>query len=322
MSKISHLLEMIITLQYKGLTTASELAETLEVDKKTIYRYINSLNKANIPVYTKKGRYGGFYIDEEFYMKPSKLSEEELQSLLMATKILTEENGFIAEKNLQSAVSKIKSMCINNNDELKILNDSGCFKMNEIGNSQGMEDKVSKINYAINRGRTISINYFSINKNNLTVRKVDPYTLLFREGAWYIIGYCHMKDTIETFKLSRIKTIKATNEIYMIPHTFSLKDYLNNNWSVFKGEKIKVIIKFDKNISEFIKDGMWHISQQIEELQNGDVLLSIYLDDTDEIKKWILGIGKDAEVVEPKSLREEIKMEIEQIYKKYQKSYL
>ncbi|WML35995.1 HTH domain-containing protein [Clostridium sp. OS1-26] len=54
MSKISHLLEMIITLQYKGLTTASELAETLEVDKKTIYRYINSLNKANIPVYTKK----------------------------------------------------------------------------------------------------------------------------------------------------------------------------------------------------------------------------------------------------------------------------
>lgn len=317
MSKISHLLEMIITLQYKGLTTASELAETLEVDKKTIYRYINSLNKANIPVYTKKGRYGGFYIDQEFYMKPSKLSEEELQALLMATKILTEENGFIAEKSLQSAVSKIKSMCINDDDELKCLNDNGCFKIGEIGNLQGMEDKISKINYAINRGRTVSINYFSINKNNLTVRKVDPYTLLFREGAWYIIGYCHMNDTIETFKLSRIKTIKATNEIYMIPHTFSLKDYLNNNWGVFRGKKTKVVIKFDKSISEFIKDGRWHISQQIEELEDGDVLLSMYLDDTDELKKWIIGIGKDAEVLEPKSLREEIKMEIGQIYKKY-----
>ncbi|MBV7272309.1 YafY family transcriptional regulator [Clostridiaceae bacterium UIB06] len=317
MSKISHLLEMIITLQYKGLTTAADLAEALEVDKKTIYRYINSLNKANIPVHTKKGRYGGFYIDKEFYMKPSKLSEEELQALLMATQILTEKNGFVLEKNLQTAVSKIKNICINDNEELKCLNETGFFRMNEIGNLQDLEDKISKINYAINRGRSISINYFSLNRSSLTVKKVDAYNLLFREGGWYIIGYCHMNNTVETFKLSRIKTLKVTEEIYMIPRTFSLKEYLNNNWGVFKGEKIKVSIKFDKNVSDFIKNGKWHINQQIEDQEDGSILLNLYLDDTEEIKNWVMSLGKYAEIVEPKKLRDELKMEIEQIYKKY-----
>jgi Predicted transcriptional regulator len=317
MSKISHLLEMIITLQYKGLTTASELAETLEVDKKTIYRYISSLNQANIPVHTKKGRYGGFYIDQEFYMKPSKLSEEEIQSLLMATQILTEENGFIQEKDLQRAVSKIKSFCVNDNSELKCLNDNGDFKINEIGSLQNLEDKISKINYSMSRGRSLSLNYFSINKNSLTIRKVDPYNLIFKSGAWYIIGHCHMKEQVETFKVSRIKNLKITDEIYMRPHTFQLKDYLENYWGLFKGEKTKITIKFDKDVDSFIRDTKWHTNQEIKSLEDGSVLFSVYIDDTDDVKNWIMSFGKNAEVIEPDHLRDEIKQEIEEMFKKY-----
>ncbi len=69
MSKISHILQLLIILQYKEFVTAGELSDFLMVDKKTIYRYINSLNLANIPIHAKKGRYGGFYIDKNFYMK-------------------------------------------------------------------------------------------------------------------------------------------------------------------------------------------------------------------------------------------------------------
>lgn len=317
MSKISHLLEMIITLQYKGLTTASELAETLEVDKKTIYRYINSLNMANIPVHTKKGRYGGFYIDEEFYMKPSKLSEEELQSLLIASQILTEENGFIHEKNLQRAIAKVKSLSVNDDNELKNLNDNGCFKINEIGSLQSFEDKVSKINYAMSRGRALNISYFSMNKNSVDVGNLDVYNLIFREGAWYVIGYFHRKDSIETFKVSRIKSLKTTDEIYMRPHDFFLKDYLKSNLELFRGDKIKVTIKFNEEVASFIKDGKWHISEELKDLQDGSVLFTVYLDETDEMKKWIMGFGKSAEVVEPQELREDIKKELEEMYKRY-----
>lgn len=317
MSKISHLIELMITLQYKGLTTASELAESLNVDKKTIYRYVNSLNEANIPVRTKKGRYGGFYIDEEFYMKSVKLSCKELESLLMAAEILTKENGFIREKELKTAVSKIKNLAVNENEELKFINANSNFNIRQAGNLESLDDKISKINYAINKGRSLSINYFSINKNNLTIKKIDPYDLIFRMGLWYLIGYCHSTDSIEILKVSRIQSLKTTNEIYIKPHNFSLKDYLDNFWAVFNGDKIKVIIKFCSQISDFIKSGKWHINQKITDLEDGSVMLEMYLNNTDDIKSWVFSFGKYAEVIEPDELRKEIKKELEDVYVKY-----
>lgn len=317
MSKISHLLEMIITLQYKGLTTASELADTLGVDKKTIYRYINSLNEANIPIHTKKGRYGGFYIDKEFYMKPSKLNEEELQSLLMASHVLTEENGFVGEKSLKTAIEKIKSLCINEDNQLKYLNDSGSFNANEIGSLQSLEDKIAKINYAMSRGRTLSLNYLSLNKNNLTIEKLDCYNLIFREGAWHAIGYNHRKDSVQTFRVSRISSLKITDEIYMRPYNFSLKDYIRDNWGSFKEGKIKVTIKFSEEAVPLIKSGKWHISEELEILEDGSVLFNLYVDETGELKNWVIGFGRNAELIEPQQLREEIKQELAEMCKKY-----
>lgn len=317
MSKISHLIEVIITLQYKGLTTASELAESLDVDKKTIYRYINSLNEANIPVHTKKGRYGGFYIDEEFYMKPAKLSCEELESLLMAAEILTKENGFVREKELKTAISKIKNLVVNKNEELKFMNMNSNFNIRQAGNLESLDDKISKINCAINKGRSLSINYFSINKSNLTIKKIDPYDLIFRMGSWYLIGYCHMTDSVETLKVSRIQSLKTINEIYIKPHDFSLKDYLDNFWSVFNGEKIRISIKFCSQISDFIKSGKWHINQKITDLEDGSVILEMYLNNIADIKPWVLSFGKYAEVIEPNELRKEIKKELKDVYIKY-----
>ncbi|MCY6484451.1 HTH domain-containing protein [Clostridium aestuarii] len=119
MSKLSHLLELIIMLQRKELTTASEIAEIFNVDKKTIYRYVEALKAANIPVESKKGRYGGFSINKDFYIKYPKLDSKELEALLMAAKMLTREKGFFYADELQSAVMKIKNTVVNNKDEFK-----------------------------------------------------------------------------------------------------------------------------------------------------------------------------------------------------------
>ncbi|OAA84893.1 helix-turn-helix transcriptional regulator [Clostridium ljungdahlii] len=317
MSKISNLLEIIIMLQYKGLTTASELSEILEVDKKTIYRYIRNLNEASVPIYTIKGRNGGFYIDQNFYIKPSNLSENELEALLMAEEILTSKNGFVYEKDLKNAIFKVKSINVNKNKDLSKINSNKNFSINYVGSMENLEDKISKINYSMSRGRSLSINYFSVNKNNLTMRKIDPYDLIFKEGDWYIIGYCHMKGDIRSFKLNRVKNLKISKDIYMRPHTFSLKEYLDKNWGIFMGDKIKVVIKFSEKEAAFIKDTTWHIHQHIDQLKGGKILFTIYLNELEDIKKWILSFGKNAEVIEPIELRKNIKKELEELYKRY-----
>ncbi|MBP2032782.1 putative DNA-binding transcriptional regulator YafY [Clostridium algifaecis] len=317
MSKFSHLLEIILTLQYKELVTASELSETLKVDKKTIYRYIDSLNKANIPVHTVKGRYGGFYIDKNFYMKPFNLTKEELKSLIMSTYLLTKENGFIYENQLKDAVCKIKQLSLNNSEEFNDFRDTGLFSLELIGNEESLEEKISKINISMNRGRSLSIDYFSINKNDSSMVKVDPYNLIFKEGSWYVIGYCDVKNDVDVFDLTRIKSLKITKDVYMRPHNFSLNEFLNKNCCTFNENKTKVVIKFTGKSVAFIKSCKWHINQHIKELSKDSILFTIYLDGTDDVKAWILGFGKDAEIIEPLYLRNEIKQEIDELNEKY-----
>lgn len=317
MSKISNLLEIIIMLQYKGLTTASQLSEILEVDKKTIYRYIKNLNEAYVPIHTKKGRNGEFYIDKNFYIKSSNLNENEFKALLMAEEILTEKNGFIYEKDLKNAISKVKNVNTNENEDLNGISVNKDFSINYVGSMENLESKISKINYSMSRGRSLNINYFSINKNNLTMRKVDPYDLIFKEGNWYIIGYCHMKGDIRNFKLNRVKSLKISNDIYMRPHTFSLKEYLEKNWGAFMGDKIKVVIKFSEKEADFIKDTTWHIHQHIVDLEDGSILFIMYLNQMEDVKEWVMGFGINAEVIEPIGLRNDIKRELEELYKKY-----
>lgn len=317
MSKLSHLMEMVITLQHKKLTTASELSDILEVDKKTIYRYINTLISANVPIHTKKGRYGGFYIDEGFYMKFPSLSKEEMQALLMSSKILTKSNGFIYENQLMSAVEKIKRTCIDNNIDFDDLENNASFKIDNIGSLEKLNDKISKINYSISKGRAIIISYYSINKNKLSVRKIEPYTVMFKEGDWYVIGYCHAKEEVRTFKISRIKSIDNTSDIYMKPTNFSLKEYLKNNWEVFIGGEQEVVIRFDTATADFIKQSKWNANQQISDNLDGSIIFRVFVNELDEVKDWVMGFGNHAEVIAPGTLRGEIKYEIQELSKKY-----
>lgn len=319
MSKLAHLLEIIVMLQYKPLTSASELSEILGVDKKTIYRYIDSLNEANIPVRTKKGRYGGFHIDEKFCMKPGKLSKNEIEALMMATEILTNENGFYYEFELKNAVSKIMSTELNLNVELQDLKDLEEFKIKNIGCSNKLDKKIAEINFAMQRGKTINIDYYSINKNDITVHKVDSYNLLFSKGSWYMAGYSYFSDRIEIFNLSRINKVEITNEIYMKPSSFSLEEYWDKNITVFREEQKEVKIRFCGKAISTIKKGIWCENQEIEEYEDGSVMLHMYVEDIGEIKKWIMGFGSDAEIIEPQELRTEIMDDIKLLVKKYEK---
>ncbi|PRR79106.1 HTH domain protein [Clostridium liquoris] len=316
MSKIAHLIEVLITLQYKKLTTASELAQVLKVDKKTIYRYINNLNLANVPIHTIKGRYGGFYIDETFYMKPPKLNFQELQSIIAIEQSI-EDSNFPLKRDLRNAVAKIKSICLKDDKELEEKLEGSSIKLYNLGDTLRLDEKIDKINYSMERGRTLDIEYFTINKNTLYEENVDPYNLIFKDGDWYIVGYSHDEDKVKVYRLSRIRNIDITNDIYMKPKTFSLNDFLTNSWGVFNGEKQLVKVKFSKNVAELIRKVKWSSTQEIEDLDDGSMILKFYIDELGDIKTWILGFGGEAEVIEPLSLRADINEEIKKLLNIY-----
>lgn len=317
MSKISHLMQLLLTLQHKKFTTASELAETLNVDKKTIYRYISNLNLANIPIHTKKGRYGGFYIDEEFYMKTPKLTLEELHAILVAEEIIDCNGEFPLKKDLKNAVIKIKTTCIGEHEDLENIYKSHKFDLNKVGCKLNLDEKIEYINTSMDKGRSLNIKYVCENKNEIRENTIDPYNLIYKDGEWFIICYCHENNKVEALRLSKIYEFKIVNFIFIKPRDFSLNKYLKEQWAVFSGEKILVKIRFNSSVSKFIKEIKWSPNQTIEDERDGRVILSLFLDDIGDIKSWILGFGGEAEVLEPGSLRKEIGKEIDKLINFY-----
>lgn len=302
MSKLAHLAEILITLQYKNFVTALELSEILGVDKKTVYRYIDNLIEANIPIQTRKGRNGGIYLEESFFMKSPRLTIEELESLLLAEKILTKENGFAYENTLKSAVGKVKNI-----SQLKIDKKLGNGIMENLNN---IDDKLYNIILSIEKGRAIEIEYLTVAKDRLVKAKVDPYTVIYRMGEWHLIGYEQNTSVVKSFYVRLISKIKNTNMVFIKPADFSLGNFIKDYFGVFYGNKTEVKIKFNESLKSLISHAKWHASQEIQEMEDGSLILSIFLDELSEIKNWVMAFGSAAEVIEPLQLREEIKQEI------------
>lgn len=318
MNKFARMLNIMIHLQSNRKMKAQELAQILNTNVKTIYRDIDSLRAADVPIESEPGRYGGYYIPEYFYFKMPRLNSQEIAVLLFAGEILTKENGFMYEQYFKSALSKIKN----------------CIRLEDIAVS---EDKLSSISYKIDtlktklwennfyiiersivQRKTLEVEYYTLSRNKISKRLLDPYHLIYKKGAWYLIAYCHWREAIKIFRVDRIKSIKETKQTFLPQKDFSLTDYLKHSWQITRGKKWKVKVCFFESAARFVKEVKWLPTQKIEELEDGSIIFTAKVSGLLEIKKWILSFGSCAKVLEPEVLRNEIISEIKktnEIYK-------
>lgn len=171
---------------------------------------------------------------------------------------------------------------------------------------------------AISKLNTISIKYHSLSSEQSTTRLVNPYHLFHHQGVWYFCGYCHKRKEIRDFALDRIQLCSLTNNTFSIPENFHADEYLQRAFRMIKGDTIKIKIRFDAYQAKWIRERIWHPTQIIEELPNGELLLTLEAD-SHEIKQWVLSYGIHAEIIEPDSLRKEIQQDLSVTLKKYAK---
>jgi predicted DNA-binding transcriptional regulator YafY len=155
-----------------------------------------------------------------------------------------------------------------------------------------------------------------LSSNETRERKVDPYHIYNFQGVWYFCGYCHLRKEIRDFALDRIVDIKILGERFEIQRDFNLKDYLNRAFRIYKGDTQRIKIWFDSYQSRWIKERIWHETQEIEELGNGEVILTIE-GNIEEIKRWVMSYGSHCRVIEPETLKKEIEEEIKRLNELY-----
>lgn len=209
----SRLFKIVYYLLDKGKSTAPELAEKFEVSIRTIYRDLDAISAAGIPIYAMQGKGGGISLLQDYILDKSLLSDQEKEKILMALQ------GIIATEDTKAdeLLSKLGGIF-----QTKIQDWIEVDFSDWIKNTPN-QDVFNTIKGAIFTKNTIKFSYFGSN-GSFSKRTAEPIKLVFKSKDWYLYGFCLLKNDFRFFKLTRIKDLEVLAETFTrdVPHTHSM----------------------------------------------------------------------------------------------------
>lgn len=295
-------------LHEKGMVTAQELATDLRTSRRTIYRYMEQLRREGFGVEACPGSSGGFrVVDKSCEGSPSIFSDEEALALMIAGLAVAEHNLLPNSDKLESALERIRDTLTPEQwSEIQETMPNVSIMVGKLYCREDTERWLDCITEAIASRQSLMVNYHSFNRDQADTRKIDPYHLLFQGGAWYVLGYCHLRCEIRTFRVDRIRDLHVLPEEFERPRSFSLNAYLGAAWGIMKGDRCKIKVLFYPPASRLIVEGVWHPSQQVTVQPDHTVVFEAVVDGLEEVERWILTFGDGAEVLEPAELRRRV----------------
>ena len=312
------MVELHYLLGRRRYPNARELAERFEVHIRTIYRDIEYMrDQMRAPIDFDPEHNGYYYTEEGYEFCAARLTEGELLSVFLAGKVLDQYRGTPYYGLLESAFEKIQiflpeTVTIN----LSFAAEALSFAVGPVRTPE--TEIFQQVAQAVSDHETLSIEYFTQSRNELTERKVDPYHVLNFRGDWYLIGYCHWRKAMRDFAITRIRSVEETGEYFEMLEGFDLDAYLKQGFGIEKGgAPTDVAIWFDPYQARWIREKTWDANEEKEEQEDGSLVLRMRVPVTGELKRWILSYGRHARVLEPEELREEMGEEVERMVGNY-----
>jgi len=296
----SRLFEIIYLLLNKKRVTAKELAERFDVSSRTIYRDIDTISLAGIPIYTEKGKGGGISLLPEFVLNKSILTEQEQGEILSALQGLSQ----IQSPNSDPVLQKLST--IFNKTAAKWL------EVDFSDWSFEREDYWGSFKNAILQKKVAEFDYYSTYSEK-THRRVEPIQLWFKSKSWYLKAYDLDKNDLRLFKLTRIRTLAITEEVFSERDFLAITDNDSNSSKHKPDVHLRLLIK-----SEMAYRVLDEFSGYVEEQKpDGSYIISICWPEDNWIYGTILSFGEHIEVLEPQHVREIIQKKARKIYEQH-----
>jgi predicted DNA-binding transcriptional regulator YafY len=236
----SRVLTVLELLQSRPSITGPELAARLEMDVRTVRRYITHLQDVGIPVEANIGRYGGYRLRPGFKLPPLMLNEEEATAIvlgLLASTWLGVEQSPVAVEGALAKVSRVLPLQARERLEA-VASRLVLFSYDQPGRPNA--SLLIKLSEAIGQQQRIAVEYRSY-YDQVTQRKVEPYSVVGWRGHWYLVGYCCLRQDFRTFRLDRIQQVSLLTESFERAENFDYQAYLKERYSeVPGGYSIKV----------------------------------------------------------------------------------
>lgn len=267
-SPTMRLLAVLELLETYGSVSGPELARRLEVDARTVRRYIVTLQDMGIPVAAERGPYGSYRLERGSRLPPLIFNDSEASAIILGLIAIRQMNFPIDVAAVEGAFAKIERLLpenlfwyINDLKELIKIHNPYYFSTIQISHS----DFVLLLGQAIQKRKRTVLTYSS-KDGKKTVREVDLYGLVLVGGQWYTAGYCHLRENLRVFRLDRLLSIAKTEKDFDRPESFDLLNYvLGSIKQVQKGFDVEIVLKTSIEEARRLLASEVHLLEPIDE---------------------------------------------------------
>lgn len=297
----TRLFSIIFLLQSRGTLKANELAEELGVSERTVHRYMGMLDEMGIPIYSERGPYGGFSLVRGYKLPPLVFTPEEATVLYLGAELVQDIWGASYRDAAVAARAKLdnvlpEALLQEVKQAQRGLVVTGWFRRDYGPWAPVLDD----LHRCVARRRQVQLVYQSFHQE-VTRRTVDPYALALQWGHWYLVGYCHLRGELRTFRVDRIQNIEPTSETFDVPPGFSAREYLQRMAEERPAAFHRVVVRFDSEVAHIVRERRdeW---QELIEHHDGSVTLAFDASDLAWPCRWVLTYQDKATVVGPPEL--------------------
>ena len=297
--QISRLFEIVYLLLERRSVTARELAERFEVSPRTIYRDVDALAQAGIPVYADRGQGGGIRLMEQFVLNKSLLSVKERRELLAFVQGMQA----VREEEVQPLLEKLSSLFGAEREDWIEVDFSPWTSSGELGKYFQL------LKEAILNRQVVCFSYSAANGSTVE-RTAEPHRLFFRGYDWYLLAWCRIRSDFRYFKLTRMRGLAT------LPEHFEKRNIPERESAYEQPDsQIELTVRASPRMAYRVYDefppDFW------EKEENGSFLIRFAMPQNEWLYSYLLGYGPELEVIAPPQVREELLERAEKILKNY-----
>ncbi|UHA72189.1 helix-turn-helix transcriptional regulator [Paenibacillus sp. 481] len=309
--KIDRLLSIVILLLNRRIVQAKELADLHEVSVRTIYRDIDAINQAGIPIVTYQGASGGIGLAEGYRLDRNVMTNDELATMVTALNSIS--SSYEDQRN-QQLLQKINSIIPPSQaEQFQMKTQQFIVDFSPWGKHSYLEEKLTLLKQAIEQLRTVSLTYCNAN-GDMSERTVEPYTLVLKRQTWYLYAFCRQREQFRLFKLFRMKQLAMLDTTFVRQHISFEELPWEQQWYTPE-HNIEVKLRFSKQVRHLAEE--WFGVEQLVADDNGTYLVTASYPEDNWLYGFILSFGPDVEVLEPAHIRAKIRASAEAIFHTY-----
>jgi len=306
----TRVLTVLEMLQSHQQLSGPEIAQRLEVNTRTVRRYITMLQDLGIPVEAERGRYGAYRLRPGFKLPPLMFTEEEVLALTLGLLAARKLGLAVAAPAVEGALAKIERVLPHTlRGRVQAVQEALVFDFN-LPATAPSSDIISTLAAAIQQGHQVSLRYQSWHAE-ITERTVDLYGLVYRSGYWYAVGYCHLRQGVRVFRLDRLLSAGICTGSYTRPTDFDCLAYVTRSLATMPSTWLaEVLLKTTlEEAQQMIPAGLATLEQSPD-----GVILRCYVQHLDWLAHFLAGLHCPLIVRQPPELREALKRLAEKIH--------